>query len=463
MNIEFVNHAGFIIESGSVRLLCDPWLEGLAFNDGWALLSPTKFPYEAFAGITHIWFSHEHPDHFSPLCIKKIPPDIRAKITVLYQATRDGKVAQFCRKAGFGKVIEVEPNSPLSLGDGVEITITPWKDGDSWQYVKTPGGTLLNLNDCIILTEAEIQGVMERIGPVDVLATQFSLSAWEGNPEEVARRQAGAQLMIDKAILQTRVIKPKYVLPFASFVWFCHEENAYINREMVTVERADQELRSKTDAKPIVMYPGDRWHVGDSHDSQPAITRYMNDVAALQTAPLQKAKAVTTADLYKAANDFRTNLDKDAAPHRVRLAIAMAALARARATGTRIEQIEAIVDVLRMRPRPAYIWVRDHETAYAFDLISGLYPCECPRADCDIDLGADSLQYAFRFLWGGETLQVNGRFSEGHPGGYKRLFGYLWLALDKNRGGTYTWKNIPDGLMRRARSVFANLANRAAS
>ena len=38
MKLEFVNHASYVLESGGVRLLCDPWLEGTAFNDGWALL-----------------------------------------------------------------------------------------------------------------------------------------------------------------------------------------------------------------------------------------------------------------------------------------------------------------------------------------------------------------------------------------------------------------------------------------
>jgi len=360
-------------------------------------------------------------------------------------------------------VIEIEPNTPLSLGDGVEVTVTHWKDGDSWQYVKTPGGTLLNLNDCIILTEPEIRSVMAHIGPVDVLATQFSLSAWEGNPEEIARRQAGAQLMIDKAVLQAKVIKPKYVLPFASYVWFCHEENAFINREMVTVERAERELRAKTEAIPVVMYPADRWTVGAPHDSKPAVARYMADVAALEKAPLQKAKVVSPEDLCKAADDFRTNLNKDASPSRVRMAVARGALSRARKSGSTRQQLESAIDVLRMRPRPAYLWVRDHGKAYAFDLESGLTPCDRARGDCDLDLGADSLQYAFRFLWGGETLQVNGRFSELYPDGHKQLFGYLWLALDKNRGSVYTWQDVSERLLRRARSLVEKAADRVRS
>ena len=89
MRLEFVNHASYILDASKqgVRLLTDPWLEGNAFNNGWGLLAKTTFRYEDFGSITHLWFSHEHPDHFSPPNLKKIPEDARKKITVLFQKT----------------------------------------------------------------------------------------------------------------------------------------------------------------------------------------------------------------------------------------------------------------------------------------------------------------------------------------------------------------------------------------
>ncbi|GAC1700330.1 MAG: hypothetical protein NVS9B4_01570 [Candidatus Acidiferrum sp.] len=89
MLMESVNHTGFIIESEAVRLLCDPWIEGNTFNIGWTLLSRTKLRYEDLSAITHIWFSHEHPDHFNPPSLKKIPEEYRRAITVVFHYTRD--------------------------------------------------------------------------------------------------------------------------------------------------------------------------------------------------------------------------------------------------------------------------------------------------------------------------------------------------------------------------------------
>src|SRR5688572_4542930 len=107
MEIEFVNHASFITRSAGVSLICDPWLEGTAFNDGWALISPTRFAYEDFARVTHVWFSHEHPDHFAPPNLRKIPEELRCRIRVLYQKTKDRKVVDHCAKLGFLDVQEL--------------------------------------------------------------------------------------------------------------------------------------------------------------------------------------------------------------------------------------------------------------------------------------------------------------------------------------------------------------------
>src|SRR3569832_1403001 len=110
MKITFVNHASFIIDYKKIKLICDPWLEGTAFDNGWALLSKTQLAYEDFKTITHIWFSHEHPDHFSPPSLARIPLDYRKNITILFQETIDGKVLEFCRKLEFKTLIALEEN-----------------------------------------------------------------------------------------------------------------------------------------------------------------------------------------------------------------------------------------------------------------------------------------------------------------------------------------------------------------
>src|SRR5262245_18532871 len=237
MHIEFVNHSSFITSSGGVSLLCDPWIEGTAFNDGWALISPTQFSYQDFARVTHLWFSHEHPDHFSPANLRRIPEALRKRICVLYQETLDRKVVDYCTKLGLGEVRELPLEQWLPLGPDFSVLCQSAPHGDSWMAVRAGGKTLLNLNDCAILSPAEAQPVRDAVGPVDARATQFSLSAWEGNPEEVDRRRAAARTMLERCLFHAQFFGARQLIPFASYVWFCHEENFCINAEHNRVDR----------------------------------------------------------------------------------------------------------------------------------------------------------------------------------------------------------------------------------
>jgi UDP-MurNAc hydroxylase len=454
MKLDFVNHSSFVIESGGVRLICDPWIEGRAFNDGWELLVPSVFSYQDFASITHIWFSHEHPDHFAPSNLRAIPDEFRQRITVLYQRSADGKVAKCCRKAGFGTVIELDPDTPLELEPGFEVLCNPWTSGDSYLHVRTPGTTLLNLNDCAILTEEEAADVAGRVGAVDVLATQFSLSAWEGNPEEVERRRAGARRMLDRTLLHARALQPSYVIPFGSFVWFCHEENAYINAEMNRIGGVYRELTEDTEATPVVLYPGDTWVVGDEHSSDVAIRRWEEALDAVPKRDRVKSRRVCFQDLEDAAEAFCRKLSRQVGPGRIRLSLAMGHYRRRRREeGSGLAaRARRLLGLLQLHLEPAHIWISDHERAVDFDQVHGLHHSHRSREECDVAVGSDSLRYGFEFLWGGESLLVNGRFSEIRPGGRDRLFEYYFQAHSHNIGRVCGWSDLFAGLLRRVRN-----------
>ncbi|RMG14385.1 MAG: MBL fold metallo-hydrolase, partial [Deltaproteobacteria bacterium] len=71
MQIRFVGHASFEVQTGGVRLVCDPWLSGKVFNNGWALLSrPAQVDWSS---IDYVWISHEHPDHMHLPTLRSVP------------------------------------------------------------------------------------------------------------------------------------------------------------------------------------------------------------------------------------------------------------------------------------------------------------------------------------------------------------------------------------------------------
>ncbi|MBK6836786.1 MAG: hypothetical protein IPG89_22025 [Bacteroidetes bacterium] len=109
----------------------------LAFDNyaNWEQLINTKFSYKDFEKVTHIWFSHEHPDHFFPPNLKKIPEEIRKNIVVLFHESMDKKVVDFCNKLNFKKILELPDFESYNINKQVRIVCSRVEnETDSWLY-----------------------------------------------------------------------------------------------------------------------------------------------------------------------------------------------------------------------------------------------------------------------------------------------------------------------------------------
>jgi hypothetical protein len=404
-SIEFVNHASYIVDHGQIRLLCDPWLDGAAFDFGWDLLAETRFSYEQFHHITHIWFSHEHPDHFSPPNINRIPEKARADITVLYQNSIDHKVCNYCRKLGFKRVIEMNPGDWLHLDEKLAILCEPHDNGDSWLAIRSPQLSLLNLNDCVINTTRECRNILKKVGPVDVLATQFSYANWVGNVGDRVAMTAAARDKLEWVKTQVLTLTPKYVMPFASFTYFSHEDNYSLNEGMNKIDTVAEFIRSETRAEPVVLYPGDRWNLSNQSppDCEYALRRYAEDYDRVQRDGFRhRSRQVTIEKLLEHGSAFVENF--------------------------RVKN-GALVNFLPS----ATIFLEDHGQSLILSS-RGLRRASRDRNSCDLVCKSDALDYCFLSEFGGRTLDINGRFQVPKAGHYWKFKMYTTLANFNNRG-----------------------------
>ena len=117
--IEFVNHASVIISYNQTSILSDPWYNGTSFHEGWRLIHETEEDeiINTLNKITHIYISHEHPDHFRPSFFtnKKIKNILLSrKIEFLFQYTKDKRIVNFIKKQGYA-VKEFNLNEKVNL------------------------------------------------------------------------------------------------------------------------------------------------------------------------------------------------------------------------------------------------------------------------------------------------------------------------------------------------------------
>jgi UDP-MurNAc hydroxylase len=404
MLIEWVNHASFVAAHGTTRLLTDPWFEGRAFNESWSLLSPTRFRYEDFSTITHIWFSHEHPDHFSPPTLKHISPEVRAKTTVLYQTTIDRKIVRFCQGLRFESVREIIPHVNFFLNQDVRLLLGKMRnETDSWLLIDMGGHRLLNMNDCVP-DAAGLDRIRRIVGPVDVLLTQFSYANWVGNPGDSAALSRAADNKLAEMKRQIAAFQPRFVVPCASFVWFSNRDNFFMNAGVNRVETAARVVEA-SGATPVVLYPGDEWQVGAEWHNEEALARYENDRIA------------------------RVHLDETFAYPVVTIEALMNSADRYRADSLRVNAAGKLNSFGTFTAH-----VSDLGTSISFSFAAGPRVTRKDPEECDVVLPGAALQYCFDHSWGFGTLEVSGAFRKPERGEFERIREYEWISSLNNRG-----------------------------
>lgn len=255
MQITYIGHAGFLVETEQALLVMDPWLspEG-AFDSAWFQfpcnhhLAPlVQEKLRAATKKVFVYVSHEHKDHFDPDFLKTLPID---NLTFI--------LPQFRRNALRAGLAELEPAAIISCQHGEEVAIPGGSvklylddsgiNRDSGVLLRADGQTFLNLNDCKL--NDELSSISKAEGPISILSCQFSGATWhptcyEYEPEEY--QAISRKKLLNKFEMVARAIEttsPRVYLPSAGPACFLDPSLIHLNFGPVTIfPRAPQLLQ----------------------------------------------------------------------------------------------------------------------------------------------------------------------------------------------------------------------------
>ena len=421
--LRFINHASYYIANDESVLLIDPWVQGSAFNNGWSLLDGSTSNAALVAELaelgrkTYIWFSHEHPDHFSISFIKQLKQDFPGKITVLFQHTKDKRVVNFLRRSQF-EVIECQPGETFALDASMAITVFPHADGDSWCLVNAGGRTVLNLNDCALTNADMCQAIKRQVARlcerVDVLLTQFGYANWIGNPFQPELRRAAAEEKIYRIRLQMEILAPRITVPFASFVAFASVDNCYLNDQQNTARMIAHWARQSRATDTVrFLKPGDDIELNvDTAESlawaSDAAVEHWERLGAARGNLLAAEPAASAADLRAAVSKHCHNMQSNL------LGLPW------------LLETLGLIHSLTIRLPDAGLTIR---ASY----VSGY--SELPAdARCDISMTSASALFLFNNEYGFNTTHVNGRFRTADDGALTR-FARFFMPQNLGRQG----------------------------
>jgi hypothetical protein len=249
---------------------------------------------------------------------------------------------------------------------------------DSALAVKADGETVLNVNDAE-LNSKDCRILLRDIGDVDVVLNQFSIAGYGGYEDRDLRLPAMARGVLDNVSNNHRDLKAKATVPFASYVYFCSEDNRYVNAYANSPRDVHEHLAARGQTA-AVLYPGDTYDTAQAYDSTPALERYDALYATLDRQPYDP---VDTVPLPKVAEAFG----------------AMSRLLR--------ERYPAVM--LRML-RPVSVRIPDLNATASFSIARGSFEVTA-AGEADLVVRSQPLHFAFANPYGVQTLGVSARFT----------------------------------------------------
>lgn len=420
-SIEFINHASVLVSFDDVSILSDPWYSGDAFHKGWNLLHETSDEQviDLLGRTTHIWISHEHPDHFSVKFFKTHHETIKLHdIEILFQETRDQRVVKFLKAQGF-KVTELPFDVERKISGSTSVLCL--KDGfyDSGLLIKNGDEKILNLNDCEVTSSKRANEVKKVVGEVDVLLTQFSFAAWKGGVDNKAWRNEAATEKLATMKLQVDTFKPKFVIPFASFIYFSNKLNFYLNDAVNRLSDIERSFNNPN-FKLALMQPGDILGGEEEKLDNEAAKEFwdarFNGISENDLNSFQSKSVEEISIAFQSYCDRIISKNSKSTMRAIR----------------RLSPIKAFY--------PVEIYLVDRKLSVRFDYLDRniLFG---EKLNPMLEMHSESLHFLFQNGFGFDTLTVNGCFEE-HPGGFVRATKSLAVENLNNLGIYVTPKTL---------------------
>ena len=232
-----LGHAGMLIETADVSIVCDPWFLP-AFHGSWCVfprndhLEPDLLARVESAD--HLYISHLHGDHFDEAWLAD---HIDRSTTVLLPDFPTKELETRLRDLGFLNFVTTVDGEEITLGSETRIaihcetSITDGPGGDSALVVSDGSGRIVNQNDC----RTHDLAALASHGPVDLHWLQYSGAIWYpmvyDEPPERMRELVDAKVesQYARAMRYVEVVDARAVVPSAGPPVFLDPDLFHLN------------------------------------------------------------------------------------------------------------------------------------------------------------------------------------------------------------------------------------------
>ena len=246
MQITYLGHAGFLVETNEVIIITDPWLSPTgAFDASWFQL-PCNHD---LAPLIHdklrdpnrsifIYISHEHQDHLDVDFLSSLP---ERRFTLLMPEFSRHVLSDRFSDYECQQLIFFRHKQRIDIpGGGLKFYVDDSHlNRDSALLIKAGGASFLDMNDCKLFDA--LPEIVHEDGPIDIFACQFSGATWHPTCYDYSKCQY-EYLSLKKSLSKFESVAkaierigPKAYIPSAGPVCFLDPTLAHLNSQPINI------------------------------------------------------------------------------------------------------------------------------------------------------------------------------------------------------------------------------------
>jgi L-ascorbate metabolism protein UlaG (beta-lactamase superfamily) len=263
VKVQFIGHASILIESKGIRILSDPWWRGPCFGAQWWAYPPPAAHLLRATPVAYVYISHGHHDHLHLSTLGTLASGFKCLVS------SEAGIAATLREHGY-PVIEVRPEQPMDLGQGVQVRIWPTDGDDTLMVVSDGTEVLVNANDALHAAASGVQTrtlarLTQLFPKIDYLFCGYGTASHFPNCYNIPGKNRDATARQRQLHFNEQwgsiaaALKPRYAFPFAADVALLEKDLFWVNEAIHNGERPTETLLRMfpgTQIKAIDVAPG---------------------------------------------------------------------------------------------------------------------------------------------------------------------------------------------------------------
>ena len=232
----YIGHASILVRLNNKKYIFDAIEQSNFYNNSWCFF-PSQIMDKRLLDIDGAFVSHIHQDHYDPVFLRKLQ---RKKVPIYIL---DGR-------PNFKKILKKEKikftliphNKKFKINKNIWVygCLHEYNDIDSSMVISNNNLSVYHGNDNFI-TKKSLIPFKKTVGNIDVGCIPFAfIHYYPYLLEGISKKQMtqeGNRLenqFMDYGIMQTKILKPKIVIPFGSNLFHSDNPNSNMNKAVAT-------------------------------------------------------------------------------------------------------------------------------------------------------------------------------------------------------------------------------------